>query len=97
MSRAMVFALQLFIVVIAVLLGAEMASRISIIDRKSTRLNSSHLVISYAVFCSGLHLVLHSFPTRRSSDLSSFQFPDWVGTPDGAEAYKVNRFWQPLP
>src|SRR2546426_8386083 len=24
---------------------------ISIIDRKSTRLNSSHLVISYAVFC----------------------------------------------
>src|SRR5688500_12558266 len=34
-------------------------------DRKSTRLNSSHLVISYAVF----HRYLHSFPTRRSSDL----------------------------
>src|SRR5438045_3817000 len=34
-------------------------------DRKSTRLNSSHLGISYAVFC--LHL--HPFPTRRSSDL----------------------------
>src|SRR5205807_2004914 len=34
-------------------------------DRKSTRLNSSHLVISYAV-----HLYLHSFPTRRSSDLT---------------------------
>src|SRR5438034_179067 len=38
-------------------------------DRKSTRLNSSHTVISYAVFCSRAHLYLHSFPTRRSSDL----------------------------
>src|SRR5690606_22413067 len=38
-------------------------------DRKSTRLNSSHVKISYAVFCSGHHLDLHSFPTRRSSDL----------------------------
>src|ERR1035438_2911057 len=34
-------------------------------DRKSTRLNSSHLGISYAVYLR----VLHSFPTRRSSDL----------------------------
>src|SRR5688500_11926547 len=33
-------------------------------DRKSTRLNSSHLVISYAVSPYGLA----SFPTRRSSD-----------------------------
>src|SRR5438034_931800 len=40
------------------------------LDRKSTRLNSSHTVISYAVFCSvGAHRDLHSFPTRRSSDL----------------------------
>src|SRR5690606_16423182 len=64
-------------------------------DRKSTRLNSSHVKISYAVFClkkkrsprtttaprqmslvRGVfvyhycaHLELHSFPTRRSSDL----------------------------
>src|SRR5262245_4379597 len=37
------------------------------IDRKSTRLNSSHLGISYAVFCDVRDL--HSFPTRRSSDL----------------------------
>src|SRR5690606_35793646 len=37
-------------------------------DRKSTRLNSSHVKISYAVFC-GLHRDLPSFPTRRSSDL----------------------------
>src|SRR5438067_2000968 len=39
-------------------------------DRKSTRLNSSHVSISYAVFCSAHHLDLHSFPTRRSSDLA---------------------------
>src|SRR5437868_2900723 len=38
-------------------------------DRKSTRLNSSHVSISYAVFCSRHHSDLHSFPTRRSSDL----------------------------
>src|SRR5688500_10291999 len=36
-------------------------------DRKSTRLNSSHLVISYAVLCS--HPDHPSLPTRRSSDL----------------------------
>src|SRR5690348_2040809 len=39
-------------------------------DRKSTRLNSSHPSISYAVFCFPHHRDLHSFPTRRSSDLS---------------------------
>src|SRR5256885_12975095 len=31
--------------------GAESAGRTLCQDRKSTRLNSSHLVISYAVFC----------------------------------------------
>src|SRR5688500_15474226 len=41
------------------------------VDRKSTRLNSSHLVISYAVFCC-TRLSLHAFPTRRSSDLHRF-------------------------
>src|SRR4051812_33423437 len=39
------------------------------VDRKSTRLNSSHMSISYAVFCYRAHRDLHSFPTRRSSDL----------------------------
>src|SRR5256885_2842144 len=29
----------------------KFAPRVSFLDRKSTRLNSSHLVISYAVFC----------------------------------------------
>src|SRR5256885_12187934 len=32
-------------------LGMEVGRYISLEDRKSTRLNSSHLVISYAVFC----------------------------------------------
>src|SRR5690348_4515849 len=39
-------------------------------DRKSTRLNSSHPSISYAV-----HRALHSFPTRRSSDLRAAATP----------------------
>src|ERR1039457_7362665 len=31
--------------------GPELAKQIRALDRKSTRQNSSHLVISYAVFC----------------------------------------------
>src|SRR5699024_10586923 len=39
-------------------------------DRKSTRLNSSHVSISYAVFCCSRALMaLTALPTRRSSDL----------------------------
>src|ERR1039457_4343000 len=36
--------------------SSAMASRMRVVtsDRKSTRLNSSHLVISYAVFCFGI-------------------------------------------
>src|SRR5207253_600366 len=48
------------------------AKRMTDGDRKSTRLNSSHVAISYAVFLLQLTsalLSLHSFPTRRSSDL----------------------------
>src|SRR5688500_19672011 len=33
------------------LLGALPQGEVAALDRKSTRLNSSHLVISYAVFC----------------------------------------------
>src|SRR5205807_9674102 len=35
------------------------------LDRKSTRLNSSHLVISYAVFC--LKKKIHAHPHRSST------------------------------
>src|SRR5438309_214305 len=46
------------------------------LDRKSTRLNSSHSSISYAVFCSSCaRRDLHSFPTRRSSDLRAGGLP----------------------
>src|SRR5256885_13068054 len=46
----------------------------TVLDRKSTRLNSSHLVISYAVFClkkktkspSHRH-PWHTFPSRRGA------------------------------
>src|SRR5256885_10685279 len=40
-------AVRIFIYVVSV--HARLAARL--LDRKSTRLNSSHLVISYAVFC----------------------------------------------
>src|SRR5256885_4975186 len=46
-------------------------------DRKSTRLNSSHLVISYAVFClkkkkntQSVALNHHAFPKQASSTLA---------------------------
>src|SRR5690606_13911020 len=54
---------------VAKLFGLAMTLTGAGIDRKSTRLNSSHVKISYAVFCHPG--VLHSFPTRRSSDLRS--------------------------
>src|SRR5262245_4386161 len=50
----------------AVVRAAEALVQLADIDRKSTRLNSSHLGISYAV-----PRAHHSFPTRRSSDLRS--------------------------
>src|SRR5256885_9841726 len=63
------------------ILGYLMRRKIFTIDRKSTRLNSSHLVISYAVFClkkknnhktsvlthfSRHHIIV---PKQRSTDL----------------------------
>src|SRR5258708_13303820 len=35
----------------AIVLGAIEGDKVTLIDRKSTRLNSSHQIISYAVFC----------------------------------------------
>src|SRR5256885_9772574 len=47
-------------------------------DRKSTRLNSSHLVISYAVFClkKKIMLIATTIVTRMTNVLSSWQFRD---------------------
>src|SRR5437762_1194370 len=55
--------------------GVVSANFFDVLDRKSTRLNSSHRCISYAVFCFRDHRSLHSFPTRRSSDLSRLRLP----------------------
>src|SRR5690606_4768479 len=55
---------------VAVLVGGGPLQGYACIDRKSTRLNSSHVKISYAVFCHADIRDLRSFPTRRSSDLA---------------------------
>src|SRR5256885_5694561 len=49
-------------------------------DRKSTRLNSSHLVISYAVFCLKKKkvLLLHLLLERCVNCFRSFKNPDSV-------------------
>src|SRR5262245_59647046 len=51
-------------------------------DRKSTRLNSSHLGISYAVFCHALPLC----PTRRYSDL----LPQFITEIDGLDVHFIH-------
>src|SRR5690625_3328880 len=62
-------------------------------DRKSTRLNSSHVAISYAVFCAHPPS-LPPFPTRRSSDLLQSIRPAPAGrcgcrAPEGAGAARA--------
>src|SRR5688500_13609838 len=68
-------------------------------DRKSTRLNSSHLVISYALACFRPLLPPPSFPTRRSSDLFPHQLASSLWWPwrlwpqaSGASAAVARRF-----
>src|SRR2546426_1854155 len=55
-------------VISAELAEQEDALENAILDRKSTRLNSSHLVISYAVFClkKKKKKTVHKLPTRRT-------------------------------
>src|SRR5437667_9926088 len=50
MTRAMGFAFAPVALSVFIFVGA-LAVPIGLIDRKSTRLNSSHITISYAVFC----------------------------------------------
>src|SRR6266436_5462817 len=45
--------------------SASMAVRCAILDRKSTRLNSSHVYISYAVFCLKKKSVVHGLTDRQ--------------------------------
>src|SRR3712207_8295365 len=46
---------------------ADPAQQREVLDRKSTRLNSSHANISYAVFCLKTHILLRS-PISTPSD-----------------------------
>src|SRR5256885_9620032 len=50
-------------------LAEEEAERRQVEDRKSTRLNSSHLVISYAVFCLKKKSCLIFSPKSRTESL----------------------------
>src|SRR5688572_28120224 len=59
-------------------------------DRKSTRLNSSHSQISYAVFCASL-LEVRSFPTRRSSDLRPRETVHPECDPCGHRSWRCSR------
>src|SRR5256885_9585184 len=55
----------------AIGIGAGQMSRVDSSDRKSTRLNSSHLVISYAVFCLKKKNNTRQSPCTNSSLLRS--------------------------
>src|SRR5256885_2870118 len=57
----------------------------TVVDRKSTRLNSSHLVISYAVFCLKkkknnimLHFIIYSVQSRRCNMNTADRLADGV-------------------
>src|SRR5256885_3958536 len=55
-------------------------------DRKSTRLNSSHLVISYAVFCLKKNTILTDRPPGTSPQVQT-SHPEFVGpTPPNADS-----------
>src|SRR5256885_12990048 len=56
-------------------MGVIMLERSSIVDRKSTRLNSSHLVISYAVFCLKKKKEYHRVCSYNSYQLSAHWLP----------------------
>src|SRR5258708_12970041 len=51
---------------------AGINSRLDEIDRKSTRLNSSHQIISYAVFCLKKKTKNHNHPTFDSHPFDLF-------------------------
>src|SRR5256885_3601271 len=52
-----------------------MADKTKVIDRKSTRLNSSHLVISYAVFCLKKKKHLSEQSARPGTSRPSWPWP----------------------
>src|ERR1039458_6413112 len=72
-------------------------NRKAYIDRKSTRLNSSHLGISYAVFCLKNILCLEHMPWESYAAFISFaRFPDFMSFPD-VERWLHTADYQPFP
>src|SRR2546427_4643045 len=65
--------------------GAGPAALVQAIDRKSTRLNSSHSQISYAVFC------LKKKKKQKSSRLNDRQDPTWYSA---VFSKKNEHLWQ---
>src|SRR5256885_8168519 len=63
----------------------------AIVDRKSTRLNSSHLVISYAVFC------LKKKTVANGGKLMQPTFVQQVTDPDGRVTQKLSPHVQSTP
>src|SRR5256885_12691415 len=59
--------------------------KFTLTDRKSTRLNSSHLVISYAVFClkkkKNITSRVHNTTASKSSGIARFQETSLAGAP----------------
>src|SRR5258708_22263593 len=63
-------------------LGVEPSSGLDPEDRKSTRLNSSHQIISYAVFClKKTDAPICYFLTAIRAPLDSGHAPHWIPTP----------------
>src|SRR5437762_8261639 len=66
--------------------SSDTGCRLNFVDRKSTRLNSSHRCISYAVFClkKQTRVLLRSpIPAEVTSGASCLQFIEYPATPDG--------------
>src|SRR5256885_13006585 len=55
-------------------IGCLLAAGMCSVDRKSTRLNSSHLVISYAVFCLKKKKIAHFFYTGLQQQLLNLHY-----------------------
>src|SRR5258708_18957439 len=59
---------------VVVVVGPHRADQADIVDRKSTRLNSSHQIISYAVFCLKKKKISNQKPSPSTSSHSDCAF-----------------------
>src|SRR5688500_20053925 len=66
-------------------------SRTLAIDRKSTRLNSSHLVISYAVFCLKKKIEANCFAKLFNSHSGSFTYENTTSIDLQATSYLMKQ------